>query len=351
VKDALRRIGLGIVLLVAFMFTFTKAGDLMSAASNFKLLLGIVLAVLAAVEIGLALFLIGREVLDLMRRFGLIAMVAFVLIALTGCTKVEPGWSGIRVKLYGKQRGVQDFPIVTGRVWYNPWTEEIYQFPTFMQNVVWTRSEHEGSSYDESFTANSQEGVPFNFDVGLSYQIESAKVPELFLKFREDYQTLTNVYIRNQVRDFFSIEASKMQIMQIVGPGKQLILANVQGDLERKLGPDGIHIDNVSFIGRMRLPEQVEASINAVIEATQRAQEAQNKVAQSKAEAEQRVAEANGIAQATLIKAKAQADANQILAASLTPVFIQYEALTRWNGILPSVTGGAIPFIQLPQSK
>ncbi len=101
----------------------------------------------------------------------------------------------------------------------------------------------------------------------------------------------------------------------------------------------------------MRLPEQVEASINAVIEATQRAQEAQNKVAQSKAEAEQRVAEANGIAQATLIKAKAQADANQILAASLRPAFIQYEALTRWNGILPSVTGGAIPFIQLPQQS
>ncbi len=219
-KDAIRRVGLGLVLLLAFMLTFTKAGDLISSASNFKVFFGLVLAVVAAVEIGLALYLLGREAIDLMRRFGLLAMAAFLMIALAGCTKVEPGWSGIRVKLYGKQRGVQDFPIVTGRVWYNPWTEEIYQFPTFMQNVVWTRSEREGSPYDESFTANSKEGVPFSFDVGLSYQIDAVKVPALFLKFREDYRTLTNVYIRNQVRDFFSIEASKMPIMEVVGPGQ-----------------------------------------------------------------------------------------------------------------------------------
>jgi hypothetical protein len=48
-------------------------------------------------------------------------------------------------------------------------TEEIYQFPTYMQNVVWTRSVTEGRAFDESFTANSREGVPFNFDVGVSY--------------------------------------------------------------------------------------------------------------------------------------------------------------------------------------
>ena len=46
-KDAVRRVGLGLVLLVAFMLTFTKAGDLISAPSNFKVFLG--LMVLAAV--------------------------------------------------------------------------------------------------------------------------------------------------------------------------------------------------------------------------------------------------------------------------------------------------------------
>jgi len=39
--------------------------------------------------------------------------------------------------MYGKQRGVQDHTIVTMRVWYNPWTDEIYQSPTFLRNVMW----------------------------------------------------------------------------------------------------------------------------------------------------------------------------------------------------------------------
>ena len=145
-------------------------------------------------------------------------------LAAAGCTKVEPGYAGVRVNLYGSQRGVSSLPLVTGRVWYNPMTEEIYQFPTYMQNVVWTRSVTEGRAFDESFTANSREGVPFNFDVGVSYQMEADKVPSIFLKFREDAHTLTTVYVRNQVRDAFSIEASKMAIMDIVGPGKPHLL-------------------------------------------------------------------------------------------------------------------------------
>jgi len=39
----------------------------------------------------------------------------------TGCYKVvAPGHVGIVVKQSGSDRGVQDFPIQTGRVWYNP---------------------------------------------------------------------------------------------------------------------------------------------------------------------------------------------------------------------------------------
>ena len=331
----------GVVVLFA---GFTKSCDMISAPNTARMISGFVL-------FGLLVGAVIAGGVAMLKRIGIL-LVAVVIMGAgnSGCTKVEPGWAGIRVKLYGTQRGVQDFPVITGRVWYNPWTEEIYQFPTYMQNVIWSSSVHEGGSFDDSFTANSQEGVPFNFDVGVSYQIDAAMVPHIFLKFRENAATLTNIYVRNQVRDFFSIEASKMAIMQIVGPGKHLLLDHVLGDLRQKLGPDGIRFDNISIIGKMRMPPQVEESINAVIEATQRAIEAQNKVAQSRAEADQRVAEASGIAQSTMIRAKAQADANQLLNSSLTPMLIQYEALQKWNGTLPQVTGsGGMPFVQLAQ--
>jgi regulator of protease activity HflC (stomatin/prohibitin superfamily) len=136
-------------------------------------------------------------------------------------------------------------------------------------------------------------------------------------------------------------------VTDIYGIKKQDLLNTVKSDLEQELGAKGIHFDTVSFTSGLRVPPQVEESINAAIEATQRAVQAQNKVAQSKAEAEQRIAEANGIAQSVMIKAKAQSDANQLLNSSLSPMLIQYEALQKWNGTLPQVTTGAVPFINV----
>jgi regulator of protease activity HflC (stomatin/prohibitin superfamily) len=337
-----------LVLAVAAIWMFTWGADALSSRSDLGVALGAVYCIALLIGVGAALWIWGVK---FGRHFGLFALLAVMLLGAGGCTKVEPGYVGIKVKLYGSQRGVQDYPIVTGRVWYNPWTEEIYQFPTFLQNVVWTRSPNEGSPSDESITFNSREGAIINADVGLSYAFDGNKVPELFVEFRQPAEVITNIYIRNKVRDALNREASRMSVTDIYGVKKQDLLNQVKGDLEDELAHKGIHFDTVSFTSGLRVPPQVEESINSAIEATQRAVEAQNKVAQSTAEAQQRIAEANGIAQSTMIKAKAQADANQLLNSSLTPMLIQYEALQKWNGTLPQVTSGAVPFINVDQLK
>src|SRR5262249_22774853 len=158
----------------------------------------------------------------------------------------------------------------------------IYQFPTFLQNVIWTRSLNEGRGVDESITFNSREGAIINADVGISYQFAADKVPNLFVEFRQPADVITNIYIRNKVRDALNREASEMAVTDIYGTRKQELLNDVQHDLEGELGPKGIHFDTVSFTSGLRVPPQVEESINAAIEATQRAVQAENKVAQSK---------------------------------------------------------------------
>jgi prohibitin 2 len=71
-------------------------------------------------------------------------------------------------------------------------------------------------------------------------------------------------------------------------------------------------------------------------------------VAQVEAEARQKVAEADGEAKKITTIAEAQASANERLTKSLTPQLVQYEALQKWDGHMPQVTGsGGMPFIQL----
>ncbi len=97
-------------------------------------------------------------------------ILAVVWAGASSCTKVVPGYVGIKVNNWGSQKGVQDYPLKTGMVFYNPLTEDMYDFPTFMVTRTWTQDVHEGNPIDESITFNSIEGTQVNADVAIISQ-------------------------------------------------------------------------------------------------------------------------------------------------------------------------------------
>src|SRR5690242_18789390 len=143
-------------------------------------------------------------------------------------TRIDAAHVGIKVKLAGSARGVQDIPIVTGWVFYDPLTEQIVEFPTSVQNVVWTAAEHEGNLHvDESITFSSNEGVNINCDIGLSFHIDPSLAPHLYLRFRQpNLMLLADGYVRNAVREAFNVSASKMPVQDIYGAGKSKLVAD-----------------------------------------------------------------------------------------------------------------------------
>lgn len=293
--------------------------------------------------------------------FRMLTLVCVTLVAvmLTGCTKVEPGHVGIVVNQYGGSKGVQDLPLRTGMVFYNPITETVYEFPIYVQNVIWSKDPQRGRPIDDSISFNSIEGAVFNVDIALSYSFIAEKVPHIFTEFRADPDTISHGYLRNQISDSFNRHASRFKAVDIFGNDKQKILDDVKKDLNDHLLDKGFKFDLVSFTGGFRVDPRVQESINSVLEQTQMAIKAQAKVLQSKAEADQTIekargaketaiAEAEGEARSITLKAKAQADANLILAQSITPQLIQYQSAKTWDGKLPLYNGGGIiPFINI----
>lgn len=275
-----------------------------------------------------------------MMRSILLLLVALCCPGCAGCTYVPPGYVGIKVNSYGHQRGPEDFPVSTGRVWFNPFTETVYTFPTYMQNRAWTAERTEGSPVDEAITFNSVEGAQISADVGLNYSLDGEQVPSLFVKHRQTIDHITDTYLRNQVRDAFNRVAGNYKAVEIFGSSKQAVLDAVKVELEHRLEGQAFVIDNVSFIGSPRGDNQVMQSINQVIEATQQAVRAEAMVRQKTAEAEQAVAAAKGEAEAILAVAEAQAQANQKIAESVTPSLIHYKLLEKWDGVAPRVMGG-----------
>jgi regulator of protease activity HflC (stomatin/prohibitin superfamily) len=278
--------------------------------------------------------------------------------------RVDAGHAGIRVKLAGSSRGVDDIPVVTGWVFFNPLTEQIIMFPISVQNVVWTKDPHEGNPHDESITFSSQEGVNINADIGLAFHIEQQMAPHLYLRFRKnDMLDLANGYVRNAVREAFNDAASKMQVQKIYGEEKGKLVAEVAKRLHDQLGKDGFIVDQLTINGALRLPDNVATAINRAMEQTQQAIQAENRVRQVKAEAEQNITQAEGQATAArkraegeaaarLITARAEARANLMLRRSMSPQVMQYRALEKWNGRLPVMNGGgALPMLTFDAAK
>ena len=285
---------------------------------------------------------------------------AFALIYVIASFETVPaGNVGVVVYLLGGDKGVDSEEIGVGRKWVGM-NEKLYIFPTFTQNHVWTKAATEGSSNDDSFTFQTMEGMSVNTDVGIAYHINPKKVSTVFQRYRKGVDEITNIVLRNAVRDAFNKEASKIGIESVYGAGKSKLMTDVYTEVNNRLMPDGIEVENIFLVGEMRLPETVTQAINAKIRATQMAQQRENEIQQTKAEAQKVMEAANGEANSKLTLARAEAESVRVKgeaeafaikaksdALNTSPQLVQYEIAKNWNGQLPTTTGGAIPLLNL----
>ncbi len=281
----------------------------------------------------------------MIQKFKLFFAIAF-LAFLTACSKVPAGNVGVKFDLYGGDKGVTGEVVGPGKYWLG-WNEEMYLFPTFAQNYVWTAGNDPTSPTDESISFQDREGTQINADIGVTYAIRADKADTVFQKYRKGVDEITDVYLRNMVRDAINSETSKMDVSEIYGPGKEELMQRVTNRVKAQVADIGIEVEKIYWIGAMRLPNTITQAINAKIEATQKAQQRENELQTAKAQAEIEREKARGEADAKLIAAEAEAKANKLVSQSVDTNLVNYLQAQRWDGKLPQVTGGATPLIQL----
>jgi regulator of protease activity HflC (stomatin/prohibitin superfamily) len=275
-------------------------------------------------------------------------VIAFAAIFATACnTWVEPGYAGIKVVATGSQKGVDDYPIQTGRVYYNPYNETVLVYPTFVQSVVWTKNPQEGNPVNEEITFTNKDKFPIAVDVNLSYQIKQEKIPAFYVKFRsDDLRTFTNGFMHTVARDTFNEVGGKYGIDAIMGDNAEF-LGEVRQKLQTRLTPLGVELVQFGIVGAPRPPSDVANAITASARATQLATQIQNELAQTQAEAMKQVAQAEGAAKARTAQAEAEANANRKIGESISPTLVEYMKIQKWDGKLPTVSGGGTPLINI----
>lgn len=292
-----------------------------------------------------------RMAIMVMGSSSVIGILVVVLLFLAMIqVKITQGYVGIRVNLLGSDKGVAVQELPVGR-YFPMWNEEIYKFPTFTQNYVWTQDRREGSEDDESITFQTKEGLSVNADVGISYSVRPDMVDVIFQKYRRGVDEITDVFLRNMVRDAFVDLSGGLPIEYVYGEGKGTLVNKVEERVRAEVADVGIDIENIYLIGDMRLPAQVVDAINNKISATQKAQMRENEVREAEAAAKKAIAAADGEAKSILLKAQAQAEANKVISASLTPELVRYTMAVKWDGVLPKVSSESVPLLSFDMDK
>jgi len=274
------------------------------------------------------------------------AVVALLLVP-SMFVYINPGNVGIVIHKMGG--GVDRTPLGQGLHMRNPITTGVEEYPVFMQTLVLTRGGGEGSVNNDEINVNSVEGQPVSLDVSLSFELDPGRTPNLYTTFRTDIVSIQHGYVKQAIRQALQEVLGSEPIADMLGPKKAEVVSRTQQLLAQRLAPYGFLVKQFT-INEVRAPAEVMSAINTKNVMQQQALTAQNELQKNMYNAQGDSIRASGRAKAILTEAQAQAEANRLLAASITPTLVQYEMTKKWNGQMPQVTGGATPLLQMPTS-
>jgi regulator of protease activity HflC (stomatin/prohibitin superfamily) len=298
----------------------------------------------------------------------LVIIFLLLVLAASAIKRVEPGFAGVRIDYAagqiagaGQQTGYAVEQVPAGRfVFINPITQRLAQYPISNQNMTMARRVSEGKVQgDDSVKVVDTNGVTLNIDVSVIYRVMPQKVGDLYTEWAGAQLIdasapggdVEDRLVRPAVRSILPNSAASRNYLQIYATEKGKIQQEAEDALRAYLAPK--HIDVVALqIREVYLPDTLQQAINSKVAEQQLAEQAQATVQKNIQLASAAQEQAKGEAQSRLIRAQAEADANLLIAKSLTPELVQYQYALKWDGKLPQATGsGAIPFLNVTPSN
>jgi len=176
----------------------------------------------------------------------------------------------------------------------------------------------------------------------MNFHIDPSYVNDLYQKVGLDF---ANKVIDPAFNDFVKEVVPIYQITEIL-PKREEIRKRTMTKLGDNLARYHIIVDDIYF-ANIRFSPEYERAVEAKQVAQQQVETQRQVLAQREIEAQQKVATAKGEAESILVVAQGQAKANEALSRSISPILVQYKGIEKWNGILPQVSGGGIPLIDL----
>jgi prohibitin 2 len=271
---------------------------------------------------------------------GLAIGIPLAILAFSIFRIIPAGHVGVKV-LFGQ---VEPVPLREGlNLLWNPLYDIV---------VMDARVEKHTAKYDAA--SNDLQAV--HVEMVLNYRLMPDRAPEVYRSIGLGYSALI---IDPAAQEVLKANTATHNAAEILLK-RPAIKADIQRDLTAWLAKYGIELKEAA-LANIRFDANYEKAIEAKQIEEQKAEQKRYELIQAQRQAEIVAAqakgkgdaareEAKGVADALRLKGEAEANYNAKVASSLTPVLIQQQYLTRWDGRLPqySLGGNVVPFLQVP---
>jgi len=252
------------------------------------------------------------------RVVGAVVFVIFLLAVLSSTLgTIGAGERGVLLRFGGVTGTVK----AEGLYAKFPFIEKIIKIPVQVLKI------------DTKASAASSDLQTVTAEIAVNYHVEPSSVAKIYQTYRLDFE---DRIINPGIQEAVKAATAQFTAEQLITK-RPAVRDAIESNLRAKIEPDGFHVDGVNIINFDFSPSFNQA-IEAKVTAEQNALAAKNKLEQSKYEAQQQIAQAQGNAQSLTIEGEALRE---------NPQTLQLRAIEKWNGILPTVTSGAIPFINI----
>lgn len=180
----------------------------------------------------------------------------------------------------------------------NPFSD-IVQFSTRLRDIK------------EEISANSKEGLALEIDISIQYRIDPAKAGNVYQNIGTDEREIVISRFRAIAREIVAGYPAEA----VYSTKRKEISLQLRENLRSYITPLGFVVDE-ALLRNVKIPETLQAAIQQRVKVEQENLQMQFVLAKEKQEAERK-----------RIEAKGRADAQKILAESLTPAILQLRTI------------------------
>lgn len=256
-------------------------------------------------------------------------IVAAIVLAFTSIHIVPTGYTGVKTS-FGQ---IKEEAIKSGSVNVTV---------PFVQSIHKVNNKQQDRLIEEQIWGEASDKTPvYADDVTVTYQILPEKSAWLYAHIADMKHLISDDLVASAVKTaMVELKPEEVTNRSKIEP---LTQEKLQILLTQKYGADTVYVNQI-VIGDMDFEDAYNEAIQqkSIAQQTAERQKIENEAAIAKAEADKKVAVTNAEAEAEklAIEAQAKAEANRKIAESLSDTLIEYQKIEKWDGKLPTVTGG-----------